>query len=466
MRRLKDVKHFSERNPTVIGFIGIGIITALVTLGFTFDKIPFVSSDNAYSAYFADAGALQSGAEVQVSGYRVGSVTNVTLDGNQVRVEFTVADNIRLGDRTEAAIRTETLLGSKVVEVTPRGGGRLDGPIPQERTTSPYQLPDALADLSKTVEGLDTDQLSESLATLAQTFKDSPPELREAVAGVTRLSQTINGRDEQLRNLFVNANKVTGVFRDRTDQIVALFRDANSLLSELRSQGAALDQISNNVSAVSRRLASVIDDNRSSLKPALDKLNGALTIVDNHKKEVQESIKLLNTYAMSLGESVSSGPFFNAYVANLLPGQFVQPFVDAAFSDLGLDPSVLLPSQLVDPQTGQKATPALPVPYPRTGQGGPPNLTVPDAITGHPGDQQCGPPGIPVPGPGCYPYREPLPAPAPGGPPPGPPAAPVIPGGGATGPVPPEPIYVPAPGEASAVTGPPPGPGNQEEGGQ
>ncbi len=83
-------------------------------------------------------------------------------------------------------------------------------------------------------------------------------------------------------------------------------------------------------------------------------------------------IKLINTYVMSLGESLSSGPFFKAYVVNLFPGQFVQPFVDAAFSDLGLDPATLLPSQLTDPQTGQPGTPALPVPYPRTGQGGEP----------------------------------------------------------------------------------------------
>ena len=84
---------------------------------------------------------------------------------------------------------------------------------------------------------------------------------------------------------------------------------------------------------------------------------------------------------------------------------------------------MLLPSQLVDPAVGQPGTPALPVPYPRTGQGGEPHLNLPDAITGNPGDQGCGPPGMPLPGPtGCYPYREPLPAPPPGGPPPGPPA--------------------------------------------
>src|SRR5690606_9201238 len=116
--------------------------------------------------------------------------------------------------------------------------------------------------------------------------------------------------------------------------------------------------------------------NRQTLRPALEKLNGVLAIVDNRKEDVQESIKRLNSYAMSLGESVSTAPFFSAYIANLLPGQFVQPFVDAAFSDLGLDPSVLLPSERTDPPTGQPATPALPVPYPRTGQGGEPKMTL------------------------------------------------------------------------------------------
>ena len=86
-------------------------------------------------------------------------------------------------------------------------------------------------------------------------------------------------------------------------------------------------------------------------------------------------------------------------IVNLLPGQFVQPFIDAAFSDLGLDRNTLPPSQLTDPQTGQPATPPLPVPYPRTGQGGEPRQTLPDAITGNPGDQGCGPPGLPLPGP-------------------------------------------------------------------
>jgi phospholipid/cholesterol/gamma-HCH transport system substrate-binding protein len=213
------------------------------------------------------------------------------------------------------------------------------------------------------------------------------------------------------------------VLAKRTDQIVSLVRDTNALLAQLRTQSAALDQIWTNISAVSQQLKGFIAENRQQLKPALDKLNGVLAIVENRKERLQQAIPMINTYVMSLGESVSSGPFFKAYVVNLLPGQFVQPFISAAFSDLGLDPATLLPSQLTDPPTGQPGTPPLPMPYPRTGQGGEPRLNLPGAITGNPDDHLCGVPGVPLPGPGCYPYRQPPPAPPPGGPPPGPPAA-------------------------------------------
>jgi phospholipid/cholesterol/gamma-HCH transport system substrate-binding protein len=434
------MKSFSERNVTVIGAIGAAVIAAAVLGALNYDKLPFFTMQKAtYSAYFAESSGLTTGAHVQVSGLQVGAVTDVVLDGPRVLVTFNVDKDIRLGDRTEAAIKAKSLLGVKVLAISPRGGGQLSGPIPLDRTTPAYQLPDALGDLSRTISGLDTDQVNTSLQTLAQAFHDTPPQLQAAVQGVARLSQSLDERDTQLRDLLTNANKVTTVLGQRADQVAGLIVNTDALLAQLRTQSTALDKISTNVSGLSKQLSGFIADNRGQLRPMLEKLDKVLTVVDNRKQRVQQSIKLLNAYAMSLGESVSSGPFFKAYVANLLPGQFVQPFVDAAFSDLGLDPNVLLPSQRTDPPIGQPGTPALPVPYPRTGQGGPPNLALPDAITGNPGDPR-------------YPYREPAPAPPPGGPPPGPPAA--APPGMESVPEPtPRPVFVPAPGEAAPPTG-------------
>lgn len=434
---------FQERNPYIIGAVGVGVTAALMIGVLNYDRLPFFNTATDYSADFTEASGLMAGAPVQVSGFEVGKVSRVELDGAKVLVNFDVQKDIRLGDRTEAAVKTKSLLGAKYLEIVPRGDGDLDGAIPVDRTRPAYQLPDALGDLTSTISGLDTDQLSDSLAVLADTFADTPPDLRIAVQGVARFSETLNKRDAELRNLLTNANKATTVLRERSDQVVSLVTNTNALLAQLRTQSAALDQIAVNIVAVSQQIKGFIAENRDPLKPALEKLNGVLAIVDNRKDRIQQAIKGLNKYALGLGESVGSGPFFKAYVANLLPGQFVQPFIDAAFSDLGLDPNVLLPSERADPQVGQPGTPALPIPFPRTGQGGEPKLTIPDAITGKPGDPR-------------YPYREPLPAPAPGGPPPGPPAA--APPNQVDVPTPVGPVGIPAPGQNPPVTehlGPP-----------
>ena len=390
---------------------------------------------------------------MQVSGFKVGKVQSIELDGPQVLVKFTVDDDIALGDRTEAAIKTKGLLGTKILEVMSRGDGRQEGTIPRDRTTSPYQLPDALGELATTISGLNTTSCPIRCGWWRIRSPRPHPNSRVAVEGVARFSETLNERDAELRELLTNANKSTAVLAERSDQVVSLVADTNALLAELENQSAAIDQISGSISALSQQLQGFIAENRDTMRPAIEKLNGVLTILDNRKERLQKGLKLLSSYAMSLGESVSSGPFFKNYIANLLPGQFLQPFIDVAFSDLGLDPNVLLPSERTDAPVGTPAVPAMPVPYPRTGQGGDPNLQLPDAITGNPGDQGCGPPGLPLPGPtGCYPYRAPLPAPPPGGPPPGPPA--VAPPGLGSIPVPtPSPVMVPAPGEAPPVSG-------------
>ena len=244
------MKPFSERNPFVIGAIGLGLTVGIILLALNYDKIPFLNQKNDYSAHFAEAGGLTTGAGVQVSGFGVGEVTSIELDGPRVLVKFNVDKNIRLGDRTEAAIKTKGLLGSKILEVSSRGDGRQDGTIPLERTTSPYQLPDALGDLATTISGLNTNQLSDSLRVLAETFSETPPELRVAVEGVARFSDTLNERDAQLRELLTNANKSTAVLAERSGQVVSLIANTNALLAQLESQSAALYHISGSISTL------------------------------------------------------------------------------------------------------------------------------------------------------------------------------------------------------------------------
>ena len=69
---------------------------------------------------------------------------SIELDGPRVLVKFNVDKNVRLGDRTEAAIKTKSLLGTKILEVTSarrRPAGRAPSPssAPRRPTNCPMR---------------------------------------------------------------------------------------------------------------------------------------------------------------------------------------------------------------------------------------------------------------------------------------------------------------------------------------
>ena len=208
---------------------------------------------------------------------------------------------------------------------------------------------------------------------MADTFADTPPELKIALEGVARFSDTLNTRDAQLRNLLANANKVTAVLGKRSDQIAKLVVNANALLAELLTQRDSIDALMNNLTAVSHQISGP----RRRQPHATQARAGQAQRRAGDPGQPQDRNCSAPCICSALRDVVRRGagvrPVLQGLAGEPAPGQFAQPFIDAAFSDLGLDPNVLLPSQLVDPGVGQPGTPALPVPYPRTGQGGEPN---------------------------------------------------------------------------------------------
>ena len=115
-----EMKPFSERNPLVIG-ADRRSRRRRDRAGRA--EVPEAAASStragAYSAYFADAGGLTTGAAVRSPGFRWGRCPASNSTGRGVLVKFNVDKNVRLGDRTEAAIKTKSLLGTKFLDVTP-----------------------------------------------------------------------------------------------------------------------------------------------------------------------------------------------------------------------------------------------------------------------------------------------------------------------------------------------------------
>ena len=101
------MKPFAERNRVIVGILGVAVTAGVVVAALQYDKLPFLNSSTQHSAYFTEAGGLREGAAVQVSGLRVGDVASIELDGPRVLVKFRVDNKVRLGDRSEAAVKME-----------------------------------------------------------------------------------------------------------------------------------------------------------------------------------------------------------------------------------------------------------------------------------------------------------------------------------------------------------------------
>ncbi|MEV4240720.1 MULTISPECIES: MCE family protein [unclassified Nocardia] len=301
-----------------LGIIGIVVATTVSLSALQVDRLPFIRSGATYTAYFADAGGLVPGDNVQVAGVKSGRVEQVKLDGAKVYVRFTLDEAIVLGNKTSAAIKTNTVLGRKSLEVTPSGSGstRTNETIPLDRTTSPYSLTDALGDLSNTVKGLDMDKVNQTLDALSTTFADTPAPLRSALDGVTQLSRSLNARDQALTELLRRAQNVTKVLADRSNQINALLVDGNELLGELDRRRGALSQLIVYINGLAQQLTGLVNDNEAQLKPTLDRLNSVLALLQSNKDNLSKALDGLGPFSAALGEQVGSGPYFQAYVSN------------------------------------------------------------------------------------------------------------------------------------------------------
>ena len=313
-------KNFRDKNPVVVGAVSLSVVAVLVFLAFNAQSLPIIGGGTVYQAQFSEAAGLQTEDTVRVAGVKVGEVESLKLEDGAVTVEMRIQD-VFIGDQTEAAIQIETVLGAKYIALVPRGSTALapDDRIPVERTASPYDVVEAFADLSATVQDIDTEQLAASFETLSETFSETPDEVRASLDGLSRLSQTIASRDAQLRDLLSATRDVTQVLADRSGEFTRLIEDSNVLLREVQDRRELIDSILTTTQELSRQLQGLVADNREILTPALQQLSRVTEILSRNRGALAETIDNLEPFVRLFTNVLGNGRWFDSYVNELLP---------------------------------------------------------------------------------------------------------------------------------------------------
>lgn len=313
-----------DRNPVAVGAAGLLVLVLLALVAYNADALPVIGGGTTYSADFTEAAGLRTGNEVRVAGVKVGKVTGVALDGDQVEVTFKVR-HTWVGDASTAAIGIKTLLGEKYLALDPLGSREQDPgrTIPKSRTTSPYDVTQAFDGLGQTLGAIDTQQLAASFRTLSDTFKDTPASVRSAADGLSALSQTISSRDAALAQLLSGSKQLTQTIAGQNSRFQSLISDGDLLLGEIQQRRDAIHALLTGTQDLGTQLSGLVADNNRQLGPTLDALDRVTDVLLANQSSLDQALALAGPYYRLVGNTLGNGRWFDSYLCGLLPKSYL-----------------------------------------------------------------------------------------------------------------------------------------------
>lgn len=100
------------------GVMGVITVALVIGVGSSLTSVPMLFAVPTYYAQFNDTGGLSVGDKVRIAGVDVGDVTSMDIKGDKVEIGYTLGGR-QIGTESRAAIRTDTILGRKNIQVEP-----------------------------------------------------------------------------------------------------------------------------------------------------------------------------------------------------------------------------------------------------------------------------------------------------------------------------------------------------------
>ena len=267
-------------------------------------------------AIFRDVGDLATLSQVQASDVRIGTVTDIRLDGYNARVTMEIEKDVGLPKNAHAFIRQTSLLGERFVEILePRSGkavGELeDGAvIPLERTGIASTLDEVLAQLGAILESGGISDFAAFINSSAEIVRGREEKLGQAFAELRTLSGTLAGRAPEIGAAIDSFDAAFATFAAGSQTLksgVSSSADASQILAD---QQQDLDRLIGSLD----RFAAVSARYSTATTPASDR---AL-------KDIRRILDEVMKVTGDLDQSLTALARFTDLWPRVIPGDYVQ----------------------------------------------------------------------------------------------------------------------------------------------
>ncbi|MPZ66324.1 MAG: MCE family protein [Pseudonocardiaceae bacterium] len=250
------------------------------------------------TAYFERTTAVYEGNDVRVLGVPVGSVASLDPQGDVVRVELALDDDVAVPAGVQAVVVTPSIVTGRYVQLTPAysGGPQLadGGVIPRERTAVPLEFDDLARQTNRLATALGPEganaqgELSDLLDVSAQNLEGNGQALADTIENLGEANRTLAGSREDLFGTIGNLQTFTTMLSDNDDEVrrfnTQLADISGFLAGEREDLGAAVEQLSIALGDVSV----FIEDNRAILGSNVDRLTEVTEVLVRQREALAE----------------------------------------------------------------------------------------------------------------------------------------------------------------------------------
>lgn len=302
-------------NKTWLGFGAIAVVALLIG-AMLLIKVADVGYRH-YTAQFLQAAALQPGNPITIAGIPVGEVTSMKLAGDHVEAGLKVRNDVTLGEDSRATIKITTILGSRYLDLQPDGAGSLpDGTFDLTHTEVPYDLQEALADVTTTYELVDSDKFAQTLGILGKQLEGLPAVVPQALENTRTLSTIIAARRDQLGSLLKTTELVSNTLRRQQSNIGSLINQGNDLMGEFVARRESFHTMMAALTNLVQTLSGIVIDDRPELEKLLQNIRELSDMLAKHDDLVRSTLQAGPIAVRGLANATGTGNSVDFSAAN------------------------------------------------------------------------------------------------------------------------------------------------------
>ena len=241
-------------------FIAVSVVCTLIVL--TALRSPVTGAVSRYTASFSDVSGLYAGDDVRISGVQVGKVENIRLDGRTAKVDFTAQNDHPVFANTVAAVRYQTLLGQRYVEL-------VQPTKPAQRLQAGGILP-----LGQTIPSFDVAKLFNGFRPIFQTL--DPAQFNLLGENLLRL---IQGDENGIGPFLHDLDAISKLAVNRQAVITVVIRNLSAISQDLGGKSQQLFHLIDTLNDVVAKFGSMAEDFRTALDSGLPVLRNTTHVL-------------------------------------------------------------------------------------------------------------------------------------------------------------------------------------------